>query len=553
MKTKSNKTKVCILVLLILLSLNSFSQAPNWTWETNPYGVSYDRTDATITDATGNVYVTGHFYGGNIDFGGYVLTNAFGAWGNMFIVKYDATGAVLWAESAGGIYEDGGYSVATDASNNVYVTGYFLSPSITFGSTTLINQGNYDMFIVKYDASGIVLWAKSAGRAFDDYGRSVTTDALNNVYITGSFQSANITFDSTILMNTDTTETTYDMFVVKYDSAGTFLWAKSAVGDTSEYSRSVSIDPSGNIFVAGNFNSPTLAFGSTTLINSGSYDMFVVKYDTAGAVLWANSAGGGGIDYGNSTATDPYGNVYISGVFASPTITIGTTTLTNSGAFNMYLAKYDSSGTVLWAKKAGGTGTDSGHDVATDALGNSYVAGFFTSPTLVFGSTTLTNLGGSDIFIVKYDTTGTALWAKSAGDFDEDYGISVATHTSNVYLTGYFRSPSIDFANTLINEGGDDVFLAKIAESGIGITETNGSSDVLIFPNPFNFQTTIVFSEMQTNIEIKIIDVLGKEIKTMNYTGKQITIEKGEMNQGIYFIQISNEEKNIINKKIIIQ
>jgi len=553
MKTKSNKTKVCIFFFSILFDLNSFSQAPNWTWETNAIGNSYDGADATTTDTDGNVYVTGYFYGSTVDFGTYTLTNINVNKSDMFIVKYDAAGTVLWAESAGGNDEDGGYSVATDASNNVYITGYFFSPSITFGSTTLINQGSYDMFIVKYDPNGSVLWAKSGGKVSDDYGRAVITDSFNNVYVAGSFQSSGINFGSTILTNTDITETTHDLFIVKYDSAGTVLWAKSYGGTNDEYARALANDSLGNLYFIGNFNSPTLAFDSITLANVGSYDMFIVKCDTAGVVLWANSAGGTGNDYGNSTATDPFGNVYIIGGFASPTITIDTTTLTNSGIYNIYLAKCNSAGTFLWAKKAGGIGTDDGYDISTDGSGNIYVTGYFSSPTLIFGSTTLTNLGGSDIFIAKYDTSGTIFWAKSAGDFDEDKGLSVVTFASNVYIARRFRSTSIDFASTLYNAGGDDMFLAKIGESGIGIAETSNSSNISIFPNPFSLQTTIVFSEIQTDITLKIIDVLGKEIKTINYTGKQITIEKGEMNKGIYFIQISNKGKNIINKKIIVQ
>lgn len=552
MKTKTTKTKISFLFLLFLFSLNSFSQTPNWIWERNPDGVSYDGADATATDADGNVYVTGYFYGSSIDFGGYVLTNASGGNRNMFIVKYDASGTVLWAESAGGNSEDAGLSVAIDKSNNVCVTGYFLSPSITFGSITLINQGSYDMFVVKYNTLGTVLWAISAGRGFDDYGRSVTTDAWNNVYITGSFQSATILFGPTTLTNTDATESTYDMYIAKYDSTGTFLWAKSAAGDTSEYSRSISTDPLGNIYVTGSFNSTTLSFGSAALTNSGSYDMYLVKYDSAGNDIWASSVGGNKIERGNATATDSLGNVYVSGGFQSSAINIGGTPFINSGTFNMYLAKYDPSGTVLWAKTAGGTGADDGYDVATDIFGNAYVAGYFNSPSLTLGSTTLTNIGGADVFIVKYDNAGVVSWAKSAGDLDEEYGFAVSTYASDVYIAGRFRSSTMDFYNTLFNTGGDDAFLAKIGESGIGIIEENTSSDISIFPNPFNSQTTVLFSEIQKNSFIKIIDVLGKEVRTIKFNGKQLEIEKKELSNGIYFLQILDGNKTV-NKKIIIQ
>lgn len=552
MKTKTTHVKIFTIVIFMFLNLHAFSQAPNWTWETNPYGVSYDGADATATDALGNIYVTGYFYGSSIDFGGFVLTNASGGWGNMFIVKYDDTGVVLWAESAGGVAEDAGYSVTTDASNNVYVTGYFFSPSITFGSTTLINQGEYDMFIVKYDPLGTVLWAQSAGRAFDDYGRSVITDAMNNVYVTGSFKSAGLIFGSTTLANTDSTENTYDMFLVKYDSTGTILWAKSATGDSSEYSRSVSTDASGNIYVTGNFDSPTLTFGSTTIVNNGSFDMYLVKYDSAGNVIWAKSAGGADIDHGYNTATDAFGNIYVSGGFKSDSMFIDATTLINSGAFNIYLAKYDSAGTLLWAQKAGGSGTDAGHDVATDAIGNIYLTGYFNSPTLVFGSTTLMNAGSYDIFIVKYDSTGTVMWAKSAGELDEEYGFSVATHSSAIYIAGRFRSTTIDFSYTLVNEGGDDVFLAKIEGSGVGIEESNMNSEVLIYPNPSNGNITINTNATLVS-QIEIFNVLGERIYKSLVTNTKFEIDLSSLPKGVYFIRIIDEQNTIKNKKIIIQ
>ena len=178
----------------------------------------------------------------------------------------------LWAKSAGGTLNDPARSVTADASGNIIAVGYFFSPTITFGSTTLIKTvttGSFiaDMFIVKYDASGNVLWAKSAGGTSVDYARSVTADASGNIIVAGSFQSATITFGSTTLTDGE--------FIVKYDTAGTVIWAES-IG-----SRSITSDASGNIIVARYFYGPTLTLGSTTLTNVDSTgntaDMYVAK------------------------------------------------------------------------------------------------------------------------------------------------------------------------------------------------------------------------------------------------------------------------------------
>ena len=135
----------------------------------------------------------------------------------------------------------------------------------------------------------------------------------------------------------------------------------------------------------------------------------------------AKSAEGTYYDYGRSIAVDANGNSYVTGYFYSSTITFGLTTLTNSGVYSdIFVVKYDSSGNVVWAKNTGGTNEDKGYGIAVDAIGNSYVTGWFSSSTITFGSTTLTNSGSDDIFVVKYDSSGNVMRAKSAGGTSND-------------------------------------------------------------------------------------------------------------------------------------
>ncbi len=543
--------KLYTTMVIALISINSFAQTPNWAWAKSMGASGYEYGNSVATDATGNIYVTGGFTSPTIVFGTTTLTNSGGVGSNdMYLVKYDATGAVLWAISAGGSYNDWGYSVTTDATGDIYVSGYFSSPTLVFGTTTLIHTALADMFLVKYDATGTVLWAKSAGGSNDDNGISVATNATGDVYVTGFFTSPTLVFGTTTLTNAGNR----DMFLVKYDATGTVLWAKSTGGSGDDFVWSVATDAGGDVYVVGEFASPTIVFGTTTLTNTATSDMFLVKYDATGLVLWAKSAGGSNYDEGISVATDAAGDIYVTGDFASPTLVFDTTTLTNTGGFDMFLVKYDATGTVLWAKNTGGSGNDYGVSVATEAAGDVYVTGSFASPTLVFGTTTLTIAGSDDIFLVKYDATGQVLWAKSAGGSGSDQGISVATDAAgDLYVTGAFYSPTIVFGGTtLTNSGSDDMYLAKI-NATTGIQEQQLVSGFSISPNPFTSHTTITFSEAQKNTTIRITDMLGQEIKTINFTGKQLTIDKGEMKAGIYFVQTTDEKKNVTNKKIIIQ
>jgi hypothetical protein len=207
----------------------------------------------------------------------------------MFIVKYDTAGNVFWAHSEGGIYSEFSEGVAADAAGNVLVTGFFESPSITFGITVLTNAGSGvspDLFVVKYDGAGNVLWANSAGGTGDDAGRSIATDATGNVLVTGFFISPSITFGTTPL----TTTGGFDIFIVKYAPAGNVLWANSAGGTEDDRGRGVATDAGGNVLVTGEFYSPSITFGTTVLTNAiaGDYDMFIAKLDNITGIAEEN-------------------------------------------------------------------------------------------------------------------------------------------------------------------------------------------------------------------------------------------------------------------------
>ncbi len=258
-----------------------------------------------------------------------------------------------------------------------------------------------------------------------------------------------------------------------------WLWAKSANGTPNSFNElnSVSVDANGNVFIAGVFNSSTLAFGSTTLINAGNTNQFIAKYDANGNMLWAKSVGGTSVITALSVCVDASGNVFLTGDFTSP-ITFGSNTLSNPGSADVYIAKYDTNGNVLWAKSAGGIGDDFGRSLSTDSSGNVFLTGTYASSTITFGSTTLTNAANisnnsfiTNIFLVKYDTNGNVLWAKSSIGTHEDQGSISVDGGGNVILTGTYSSPMITLDTiTLINVDSSgsnyEVFIAKYNATG---------------------------------------------------------------------------------------
>ncbi len=383
-----------------------------------------------------------------------------------------------WARYGGVSANGTGNSVTADASGNVYVAGVFYTPTITFGSITLTNFGtsNFaDMYIVKYDGNGNVLWATSAGGSKDDVVNSITTDVFGNVFVTGSFRSTSILFGFTTLTNVDITGTTGDIFIVSYGSGGNFNWAKKAGGNMDDGGISVATDMIGNIYLLGNFKSPNIVFGSTTLTNVSStnyMDLYLVKYTSNGIAIWAKSAGGTDHDIAYSVAVDNLNNAYITGFFYSPSILFGSITLNNANS-QMFIVKYNPSGTVLWANTA--IGAIQYHpSVTTDNLNNVYVTGAFSSSTIVFGGTTLLNADTTavtcDVFFVKYNPSGSVLWAKNFGGSGDDRSYSASTDLSgNLYSTGDFRSSIIAFDSFALNNATplfNDIFVVKCDSLG---------------------------------------------------------------------------------------
>jgi hypothetical protein len=186
----------------------------------------------------------------------------------------------------GGTSPDAGYSIAIDASGNVYTTGFFYGTADFdpgAGTFNLTTAGNGDIFISKLDSSGNFVWAKQMGAADYDYGNSIALDAAANVYTTGTFLGT-VDFDPGAGTFNLTSAGGIDIFICKLDSSGNFAWAKKAGAINDDEGHSIALDAFGNVHIAGHFNSTSISFDTTVLINADNTgfttDIFIVKLDT---------------------------------------------------------------------------------------------------------------------------------------------------------------------------------------------------------------------------------------------------------------------------------
>jgi len=334
------------------------------------------------------------------------------------------------------------------------------------------------------------VWAKSMGGAGNESPEGVATDTAGNVYITGYFYSGSADFDPGTPVAELIPNGANDMFIAKYDPQGNYLWANAIGGTGSDYSRAIGVDGAGNIYITGNFQD-TVDFdpgpGTQRLVATpGKSDMFIAKYNPGGDFIWVKQIGAGATSIG--MAVDAAGNMYITGELTAtvdfdPAATVNA--VPTSGGSDVFVAKYDSSGSHQWAFHAGNSNSarpDGGAAIALDNAGNVYVTGYFyskadfdPSPAPADTANLTSNGGIGDIFVAKYSNSGSYIWAKNLGGTGRDEGHGIAVDAAgNVYVTGHFIgkadfNPGTAPADTVYlvsNNNSADIFLAKLNSSG---------------------------------------------------------------------------------------
>ncbi|MBL0308764.1 MAG: SBBP repeat-containing protein [Bacteroidetes bacterium] len=390
-----------------------------------------------------------------------------------------------WATYLGGVNDDYAYAVATDASGNVYLTGYTVSTNgiATPGShKETYNQGAPDVFLIKFDSLGNRLWGTYYGGTGDDQAKGIAVDQnTGDVYIAGVTQSssgiASGGFDN--LINEGATDKT-DAFLVKFNSSGVVQWGTYYGGAGIDEGHSVAVDALGNVYLAGQTSSATTTqIGSGGHQNSlgGSTDAFLVKFDANGNRRWGTYYGGADYERGRGVTVGDSFHVYLAGFTPSTTgiASLGAYKTVPDGA-DAFVAKFDSAGTRLWGTYFGGNGTDECHSVAVDKSGHVYLAGVtlstsgFATPgafQTTYQSNNTSTFG--DAYLAKFDDNGTSLqWATYYGGANNELIAKVAVDAAeDIYLAGQTDSKGLSsggFQNTI--GGGTDAFLAKFAPDG---------------------------------------------------------------------------------------
>ncbi len=249
-----------------------------------------------------------------------------------------------------------------------------------------------------------------------------------------------------------------------------FNWAKQISSTGKDYGRSLVVDAIGNVYTTGYYQNTSDFGNGVTLTSFGNYDYYLAKFDNVGNAVWARGGGGTLTDRGFGVVLDPDGNILVTGHLYG-TANFSDSMLTSAGNLDMFIAKYDTAGNILWIKQGFSVSQLSPYSIAVDAAGNSAVACYFgssTALTATFGSITLTTHGNRDAAVVKYDPNGTPLWAANMGGTlsTEETRDVCFDPAGNVYVTGMYNTEANFGSIVLTSNGATDAFIAKFDPNG---------------------------------------------------------------------------------------
>lgn len=523
-------------MVLALFSNKLLAQAPPLNW--------YSSVDAsapeaeiwgTCGDKDGNFFVTGRILD-TTTFGTVVL-NTFGGGSNFYLVKYNASGSVVWGKTFNTPNSSAiGYSVCTDNNGDVIVSGSYNSPTITIDTTVLTNVSNGslpDIFLVKYDTDGNILWVHGEGGDKSDGVSKVATDSTGNIFLAFESSSSSITIGSqTLITKNDPFSSLNDIYLVKYDSNGNAQWARNDGGTGDDRVRGFSVNKNGNLYLTGNINtfgaSITYSFTPVTLSNISSNDFYVTKYNTLGNVEWVRNTGNA---IGYDINADNNGNVAITGDFSGSTLIIAGVSISKTNPNRqVFTAKLNDAGTVQWLKTENGIGGSSqGANVRIDADGNILVGAMFNGTSITVDTTVFTVAGSTDIILFKYEPTGTVLWSNAIQSIGFDRLNSIAINAEgDELISGIFAGAILSFANSsLFNtpaSGTFDMFFISFSGDLSTVWTGHNSAD---WNSPFNWEPQQVPTEFD-NVKIPA----GRPYNPIIYGGVAANCKKLQVNDG---------------------
>jgi hypothetical protein len=529
---------------------------------------------SVATDTAGNIYIASSFSKKSITIGSITLTNAdpSGTYNDIFVAKYSPSGALVWASSAGGTYDDYGLAITVKRTGEVYVAGAYSSP-FTVGSSTLLHpSGTGKMaYIAKFSATGAPLWGEGVSAASGSFISSLATDDAGDVYATGGYRDYSLSFGPVTIVPPYTSGGVAS-FLVQYSPADVATWGKTSGTPTREtWNSAVAVAPCGQVWTVGEFQED-IVIGHDTLIFTPTNDpIYVAGYDFSGNILHVSSLPAGGDDQ-VGIACDPFNNVFVSSDY-SQTIIVGPDTLALAptiGVEAFYIAKQNPH-TDTTGVRFDTTLCDNGEGITL--TGNKNYATFYWNDGLVSLSRKVTASGKYTLYCITCDsvevdtfnvnfnpyvTPSITLAGSAAYSIGGTVTITATLSGTCSNYTIHWMNKGVEFATsvtpyiTYTKTAGVDSITAMIVPNCPGCYNSATSSfykvapsaitnlkpiQFTIYPNPA--KTSLTLSANDVIEQVTITDIVGQEVRNNKYNSQQVKINIADLVPGVYFVKLN--------------
>ena len=524
------------LLLFILATMPSFAQAPEIEWQKSFGGSGEDIAKAVVQTPDGNYVFVGDTNSSNGDVVGYEWSYSL-LRRDYWIVKTNPVGDIIWQKLYGGFYNDLVTSIKNTTDGGFIVSGY----SESYDGEVLNHIGNYDYWILKLDTNGDIEWQKTLGGGGEDYATNIIQTSDGGYITIGHTKSTS----GGVVGN----HGMFDIWIVKMSSVGVVEWRKAYGGSADDKmseaygNYSLIQTPEGGYLFTGKTKSTN---GDITL-NHGLNDIWLVKINAVGTIEWQKTFGGTADDFGQSLIATADGNYILTAGSAS----VDGDFTTNFGATDLWVIKIDPLGNIIWKSSFGGTNSESYQysNIIETHNGELLVCSYTTSTNI--DATGNHSYGSYDAWLVKLSSSGEKQWHRCYGGRNWDEGLQVIQTNDNGFMIAGYNSAHHDptGADWTVNHGTYDAWLIKLAPEALATVDFKShNTQLMIYPNPATNSLTITSSDDTTFSKIVITDVAGRTILTKTDNLSEINIEN--FSKGIYLIQAISG-KNVLKSKFI--
>jgi hypothetical protein len=524
-----------ITLILVLIAIRVFPQLPEFMWANqcgNPPNTSDTKT-SVAPGADGQFYLSGEFLD-TVNFGSKMLVSAGGS--DVYLAKHSAGGVPEWSTRIGGTDDDYVQKVMTDNEGHVIVAGYFYG-TIQIGQDQYSSFGSQDIFVARFNDSGELLWSYRAGGPMADYITGLYVDQDQNIAIGGYFYDSMDFGDTTLISSRSS-----DVYLAKLSHDGSLQWVTSAGGSSSDQAGSLSCDSNGNILLAGSFYYD-MAFGDTILYTTNPVGVFIAKYNPEGQLNDVFQLNGTYLTTEVYIAACSNGDFYITGNF-SEQLVFGNKTF-DAGEFNqdIYLARYNASCELQWARSAFSYASDQVVDIATDSYNNVSLAGHYLD-SIHFDLLTLPYTlccGSREIFIVSYNAAGDVLWGDQITGTRSSFQAMAMNGDDELLLSGLFTE-EVNFGPLKLSNFNDTRNYISCLQTEIytSVKRLFSENTVNVFPNPAWDKISVQFETVNDDALYYIYQISGNQVKSgkLEVNG---TIDVSGMPAGEYILRLTGQ------------